>query len=145
MSTIRRDPRQRLVGERGRGELLQGQHLTVVPRPGPALQSALLRMCWRLSAGVSPSLLWCQSVCPPACAGSSVRPRGESPCLSTSKEGGSRCHCFFFPGCCKEVAIVFFLSLYLNSRRLQVKLPFTLCSSTVPMGTLVSGGTRRST
>lgn len=85
----------------------------------------------------------CQSVCPPACAGSTVRPRGESPCLSTSKEGGSRCH-WFFPGCCKEVAFVFFLSLYLTSGCLQVKPRLTLCFPTVPTGTLVSGGTRRS-
>lgn len=86
----------------------------------------------------------CQSVCPPACAGSTVRPRGESPCLSTSKEGGSRCH-WFFPGCCKEVAIVFFLSLYLTSEWLQVKPRLTLCFPTVPTGTLVPGGTRHST
>lgn len=73
----------------------------------------------------------CQSVRPPACAGSTVRSLGESPCLYTSKEGGSRCH-WFFPGCCKEVAIVFFLRMCLNSGRLQMTPPLTLCFPTVP-------------
>lgn len=92
-----RHPGQRLVGPGTPAGVSSSRASASRWSLGPAWpRRALRRVCRRQSAGVSV----CLSLRPPVQC-------GESPGLSTSKGGGGLCH-GFFPGCLKEVAIVFF-------------------------------------
>lgn len=74
---------------------------------------SLHAVCERLSVFESSIFLclsFCPFVCPRTCACSTVRQRRESPCLSTSKGGGSCCHSVFFQDALRKLPLFSFLS-----------------------------------
>lgn len=123
-----RDSRQRLVGPRTLAGVSSSRTSTEQWSPGLAGPCRSLHRVWGLSAfelSVFVCLSFCPSVCPRACACSTVRQCGESPRLSTSKGGGNCCHSVFFQDALRKLSLFSFLSLDLNSGHLQLKPPLT--------------------